>query len=103
MGPAESTQFSACGGWSGPVVAESFWAASSCDSGYEIGESGGGLGLDVALSGGGEESGEGGVEVAGGEDIGVEKLTDLATGLVCSDALAVLWSVKRQRAMSSGV
>ena len=34
----------------------------------------------------------------GGEDIGAEKLTDLATGLVCRDALAVLWSVKTAEA-----
>jgi hypothetical protein len=49
----------------------------------EIGERRGCLGLDVALSGGREESGEGGIAVAGGEDVGVEKLADLATRLLC--------------------
>jgi uncharacterized protein (DUF433 family) len=44
----------------------------------EVGESGGGLGLDEALGSGGEERGEGEAEVAGGEDVVAEEFTDLA-------------------------
>jgi len=60
----------------------------------EIGESGGGLGLDEALGGGGEERGEGGVEVAGGEDVGVEEFADLAAGFLSRDAIAEFLGVE---------
>ncbi len=55
----------------------------------EVGEGGDGLGLEEALGAGGEEQGNGGVEVGGGEDFGVEDLSDLAAGLLGGEVIAV--------------
>ena len=54
----------------------------------EVGESGGGLWLDEALGGGGEERGEGGVKVRGSEGVSVEEFANLAAGFLSSKAIA---------------
>jgi hypothetical protein len=46
----------------------------------DVGECGSGLGFDVALSGGGEQGVEDGIEVACGGDVGIEKLGDMPAG-----------------------
>ncbi len=45
----------------------------------EVGESSSGLSFDVALSGGGKEAAEGGVEIAGGEITAREEIGNVAT------------------------
>jgi hypothetical protein len=60
----------------------------------EIGESDGGLGLDESQRGGGEESAEGGAEVAGGEDVAAEEFVDLLAGFLGAEVVAVFLGVE---------
>ena len=56
----------------------------------EIGEGGGGLGFDVALSYSGEEAGQGGAEIAGGEIAAREVSGDVAAHLLGGESLRFL-------------
>jgi len=60
----------------------------------EVGEDGGGLGLDVPLGDGGKEVAEGGTEVAGGEVRAGEVRRDFAADLVGGAGLGFLTGVE---------
>lgn len=61
----------------------------------EIGEVGGGLGLDVALGDGGEEAAKGGAEVAG-RDVGAgEEASNLFADVAGGEGLGFFASVER--------
>ena len=60
----------------------------------EVGESNGGLGLDESQRGGGEEGGEGGAEIAGGEDVAAEEFVDLLAGFLGVEVVAVFLGVE---------
>ena len=60
----------------------------------EIGEGGGGLGLDLALGDGGEEAPESGTEVAGGQKGAGKMIGDLLSGGEASHGLRGLAGVE---------
>ncbi len=59
----------------------------------EIGEGGGGPGLDLALGHGGKEAAQGGAQIAGREVIGGEEARDIATEVIDGDGLGFLAGV----------
>jgi hypothetical protein len=68
----------------------------------EIGEDGGGLGLDVSLGDGGEEVAEGGTEVAGGEVLAGKVGGDFAAELVGGASLCFFAGVKGTKVRVGG-
>lgn len=68
----------------------------------EIAEGAGRLGFDEALGRGGEQSGEGAVEITGGDDVGCEELTDIAAGFFGFEVGAIFLAVVEAEAQVVG-
>jgi hypothetical protein len=68
----------------------------------EIGEGGGGFGLHLALSDGGEEASEGGAEIAGGDVAVGEMAGDVLAGLVAGKGLVFFAGVEDAKIRMTG-
>jgi len=68
----------------------------------EVGEGAGGFGRDVAANGGGEEASEGGVEIAGGEVMAGEEMSDFAAEAVGGLGLVEFAGVERTEQRMAG-
>src|SRR5258707_1376527 len=69
----------------------------------EVGEGAGGFGRDVAANGGGEEASEGGVEIAGGEVMAGEEMSDFAAEAVGGLGLVEFAGVERTEQRMAGL
>ncbi|MGC1617596.1 MAG: hypothetical protein WA765_03815 [Candidatus Acidiferrum sp.] len=69
----------------------------------QVGEGGGGFGLDVAAGHGGEETGQGGAKVAGGDEIGREEIREVLAEIIGGAGLGFFAGVvKAEMRMGAG-